>query len=165
MPILDERTLEFHSHSAEQTERLGVRLGELLQSGDLVCLAGDLGVGKTVFARGIARGWGSLDPVTSPTFVLINEYRRGDESRLSHVDAFRLGGPQEALSLGLRELLEDHGPVVVEWPERVAEALPRHRLWIHLQWVDESRRHLRMEAAGPRYERLLRAYRQAAFGG
>ncbi|MEX2030900.1 MAG: tRNA (adenosine(37)-N6)-threonylcarbamoyltransferase complex ATPase subunit type 1 TsaE [Anaerolineales bacterium] len=165
MPILDERTLEFHSHSAEQTERLGVRLGELLQPGDLICLAGDLGAGKTVFARGIARGWGSLDSVTSPTFVLINEYRRGDDSRLSHVDAFRIGGAREALDLGLRELLDEPGPVVVEWPERLAEAMPKDRLWIQLAWVEESRRHLRLEASGPRYERLLRDYRQAAFGG
>lgn len=165
MPILDERTLEFHSHSAEQTERLGVRLGELLQPGDLICLAGDLGAGKTVFTRGIARGWGSLDSVTSPTFVLINEYRRGDDSRLSHIDAFRIDGAREALDLGLRELLDDPGPVVVEWPERLAEAIPSERLWIQLAWVEDSRRHLRLEASGPRYERLLRAYRQAAFGG
>ena len=97
MPILDDRSLEFLSHSPEQTRRLGVRLGELLKDGDLICLAGDLGSGKTTLAQGIARGWGSLDPVTSPTFVLINEYRRADDTRLYHFDAFRLSGAGEVV--------------------------------------------------------------------
>jgi tRNA threonylcarbamoyladenosine biosynthesis protein TsaE len=165
MPILDERSLEFLSHSPEQTRRLGVRLGELLKPGDLICLAGDLGSGKTTLAQGIARGWGSLDPVTSPTFVLINEYRRADTATLYHFDAFRLTGVAEAAALGLRELLDDSSPVLVEWPERVAKALPLHRLWISLHWVDELRRGLHIEASGPRYERMLRLFRQAAFGG
>jgi tRNA threonylcarbamoyladenosine biosynthesis protein TsaE len=165
MPILDDRSLEFLSHSPEQTQRLGVRLGELLKGGDLICLAGDLGSGKTTLAQGIARGWGCLDPVTSPTFVLINEYRRADAARLYHFDAFRLGSVQEALALGLEELLERDGPVLVEWPDRVEEALPEQRLWVSLRWADESRRGLRMLAAGPRYERLLKQFRKAAFGG
>ena len=165
MPILDEGSLEFLSHSPEQTRRLGVRLGELLKPGDLICLAGDLGSGKTTLAQGIARGWGCLDPVTSPTFVLINEYRRADGARLYHFDAFRLGGAPEAIALGLTELMDGEGPIVVEWPERVAEALPPQRLWINLQWADESRRGMRLEATGPRYERLLRQFRKAAFGG
>lgn len=165
MPILDEGSLEFLSHSPEQTRRLGVRLGELLKPGDLVCLAGDLGSGKTTLAQGIARGWGCLDPVTSPTFVLINEYRRADSGRLYHFDAFRLEGTAEAEALGLTEVLEGDGPVLIEWPERVAEALPPERLWIGLRWADDSRRRLHLEASGPRYERLLRLFRKAAFGG
>jgi tRNA threonylcarbamoyladenosine biosynthesis protein TsaE len=165
MPILDDRSLEFLSHSPEQTQRLGVRLGELLKDGDLICLAGDLGSGKTTLAQGIARGWGSLDPVTSPTFVLINEYRRADSARLYHFDAFRLGGVAEALALGLNELLEGEGPVLVEWPDRIADGLPVNRLWIRLRWADESRRSLQLTAAGPRYERLLKQFRKAAFGG
>jgi tRNA threonylcarbamoyladenosine biosynthesis protein TsaE len=165
MPILDDRSLEFLSHSPEQTRRLGVRLGELLKAGDLVCLAGDLGSGKTTLAQGIARGWGCLDPVTSPTFVLINEYRRADSARLYHFDAFRLGGVEEARALGLDELLEQEGPVLVEWPDRIEEALPERRLWVGLRWADESRRGMRMLAVGPRYERLLKQFRKAAFGG
>jgi tRNA threonylcarbamoyladenosine biosynthesis protein TsaE len=165
MPILDERSLEFLSHSPEQTQRLGVRLGELLKPADLLCLAGDLGSGKTTLAQGIARGWGALDPVTSPTFTLINEYRRADRARLFHVDAFRLSGAQEAFTLGLDELLDGHGPVVVEWPERILTLLPPERLWIELSWVDESRRNLQFKATGHAYDRLLRAFRKAAFGG
>ncbi len=165
MPILDETSLEFLSHSPEQTQRLGVRLGELLRPGDLVCLAGDLGSGKTTLAQGIARGWGSVDAVTSPTFVLINEYRRADGGRLYHFDAFRLNTVSEAATLGLAEILDSDGPVVVEWPERVEALLPPERLWIALRWVDESRRGLVLRPTGHRYERLLRQFRRTAFGG
>jgi tRNA threonylcarbamoyladenosine biosynthesis protein TsaE len=164
MPILDERSLDFVSHSPEQTRRLGVRLGELLKPGDLILLDGDLGAGKTTFAQGIARGWGSLDPVTSPTFVLINEYRRADEARLFHFDAFRLGGAEDAVALGLQETMEDGGPVMIEWPARVQSMLPSQGLWVRLRWVDDSRRALQLEAHGPRSEALLRAFRKAAFG-
>lgn len=165
MPILDEHSLDFVSHSPDQTRRLGVRLGELLKPGDLVLLAGDLGAGKTTFAQGIARGWGSLDPVTSPTFVLINEYRRADEARLVHFDGFRLENGAEAASLGLQEMIEEGGPLLIEWPERVQSMLPGHGLWVHLRWVDDSRRALRLEAHGVRSETLLRLFRKAAFGG
>ena len=105
MPILEGQSLDFLSHSPEQTVRLGVRLGELLRRGDVICLAGDLGSGKTTLARGIARGWGSLDQVTSPSFILINEYRRADNQRLYHIDAYRMSGPAEADLLGLHELV------------------------------------------------------------
>jgi len=165
MPILDERSLDFVSHSPEQTRRLGVRLGELLKPGDLILLDGDLGAGKTTFAQGVARGWGSLDPVTSPTFVLINEYRRADEARLFHFDAFRLEGPEDAVALGLQEMMEDGGPVMIEWPDRVQSMLPSQGLWVRLRWVDDSRRALQLEARGARSEALLRAFRKAAFGG
>jgi tRNA threonylcarbamoyladenosine biosynthesis protein TsaE len=165
MPILDEHSLDFVSHSPDQTRRLGVRLGELLKPGDLVFLAGDLGAGKTTFAQGIARGWGSLDPVTSPTFVLVNEYRRADEAHLYHFDAFRLDKPAEAVALGLTEILEEGGPLLVEWPERVQPVLPENGLWVRLRWVDDSRRALQLDAHGSRSEALLRQFRKAAFGG
>ncbi|MCK5646380.1 MAG: tRNA (adenosine(37)-N6)-threonylcarbamoyltransferase complex ATPase subunit type 1 TsaE [Anaerolineales bacterium] len=165
MPIIAEGSLDFLSHSPEQTLRIGIRLGELIQPGDVICMAGDLGTGKTTIARGIARGWGSLDLVTSPTFVLINEYRRADAMRLYHFDAFRLSGSVEAIDIGLLELFEDRVSILVEWPERVAEVIPDERLWISLRWVDESRRGLHFDALGPRYERLLKDFRKVVFGG
>ena len=82
MPILDPHSLEFISRSAEQTRRVGMRLGGMVGSGDVICLVGDLGSGKTTFIQGFAAGWGSLDPVTSPTFVLVNLYRRPEGARL-----------------------------------------------------------------------------------
>ena len=165
MPILIEGSLEFLSHSPEQTVRLGVRLGELIKPGHLICMAGDLGAGKTTLAQGIARGWGSLEQVTSPSFVLINEYHRADSSRLFHFDAFRLSGAEEAINLGLLELFDNGGPLLIEWPERIAAILPDERLWISLRWVDESRRGLHFNGHGSVYERLLREYRKVVFGG
>jgi tRNA threonylcarbamoyladenosine biosynthesis protein TsaE len=165
MPILDDRSLEFLSHSPEQTRRLGVRLGEMLEDGDLVCLEGDLGSGKTTLAQGIGRGWGALEAVTSPSFVLVNEYRRANASILFHVDAYRLTGPEEAQAMGLHELLASGPPLIIEWPQRVAGLLPESNLTIALSWVDDSRRRMRFQANGTRYERLLRDYRKLAFGG
>jgi tRNA threonylcarbamoyladenosine biosynthesis protein TsaE len=101
MPILDPHSLEFISRSAEQTRRVGMRLGALVDGGDVVCLVGDLGSGKTTFVQGLAAGWGSLDPVTSPTFVLVNLYRRPEGARLYHLDAYRLSGASEAADLDL----------------------------------------------------------------
>lgn len=165
MPILTDQTLEFISHSAEQTRRLGVRLGELLQPTDLICLSGDLGSGKTTLVQGIARGWGALDEATSPTFVIINQYRRADSARMYHLDAFRLSGSAEAEAMGIYELLDSDGPLVIEWPERIPGILPEERWWVQMQWVDESRRRLRIDAAGSRYIRLLRDFQKSAFGG
>jgi len=165
MPILDERTLDFVSHSAEQTQRLGVRLGELLRSGDLVCLSGDLGTGKTTFAAGVGRGWGALQPVTSPTFILVNEYPRpGDGLTLYHVDCYRVENAREALDFGLAEILDSAGAVLIEWAERIQSALPRERLWIALRHVGETKRGLMFMASGARYERLLADFRRSAFG-
>jgi tRNA threonylcarbamoyladenosine biosynthesis protein TsaE len=164
MPILEGQSLDFLSHSPEQTVRLGVRLGELLQRGDVICLAGDLGSGKTTLAQGIARGWGSLDPVTSPSFILINEYRRADQQRLYHLDAYRIDGSPEADLLGFHELLDIDGSMVIEWPERISELIPAHRLWLSLRWVDELRRGLNFVATGIRYEHMLETFRVSAFG-
>jgi tRNA threonylcarbamoyladenosine biosynthesis protein TsaE len=165
MPILAEGTLDFLSHSPEQTLRIGVRLGEMIKPGDVICMSGDLGTGKTTMAQGIARGWGSLDAVTSPTFVLMNEYRRADSAKLYHLDAFRLSGMDEVLHIGFNEILEEGGPVLIEWPENISDAIPEERLWIDLRWVEDSRRGLFFSATGPRYERLLRNFRKIVVGG
>lgn len=165
MPILEGQSLDFQSHSPEQTIRIGVRLGELLELSDLICLAGDLGSGKTTLAQGIARGWGSLDVVTSPSFILVNQYRRADQQILYHVDAFRMAGVDDAYIIGLHELIEDKAPVLLEWPERIAEMLPPERLWITLRWVDELHRGMQVTAQGLGYERKLDQFRRSAFGG
>jgi tRNA threonylcarbamoyladenosine biosynthesis protein TsaE len=103
VPILREGELDIISHSVEQTQRLGARLGTLLQPGDLICLSGDMGAGKTVFAAGIGKGWGTQTVVTSPTFNLIHEYRRNqDAQRLFHLDCYRLRGASDAEAIGWR---------------------------------------------------------------
>jgi tRNA threonylcarbamoyladenosine biosynthesis protein TsaE len=165
MPILDEHSLEFLSHSPDQTERLGVRLGELLSEDELLCLQGDLGAGKTTLAKGIARGWGAMNVATSPSFILINEYQRADAGKLYHFDAFRLNGESEAIDLGFTDILGAGAPILIEWPEHIQGLLPDEKLWIGLHWVDELRRGLRMEAFGQTYEKLLRNFRLTTFGG
>jgi tRNA threonylcarbamoyladenosine biosynthesis protein TsaE len=164
MPILDARTLEFFSRSADQTRRLGMRLGGLLQKGDVVLLQGELGSGKTTLVQGMAQGWGSLDPVSSPTFVLVNVYRRPDGQALYHLDAYRLRSAAEALELDLDWLMES-GALVVEWPENIQSALPREHLLVRLRWIAEEQRGMVFLAQGSRYEELVQEFRQKVVGG
>jgi tRNA threonylcarbamoyladenosine biosynthesis protein TsaE len=164
MPILDSHSLEIISRSTDQTRRVGMRLGALLRPGDLVALVGDLGSGKTTLVQGIAAGWGSLDPVSSPTFVLVNVYRHTDGVRLFHLDAYRLNHPVEAVELDLESML-DQGPMIVEWAERVQSVLPEEGLWVHLNYIDEIQRDLIFSARGQYYEDLLSRFRKLIYGG
>jgi tRNA threonylcarbamoyladenosine biosynthesis protein TsaE len=164
MPIIDENTLDYFSRSPEQTRRLGIRLGAILQPGDVVCLAGDLGAGKTTFVQGIAKGWGSLDSVSSPTFVLVNVYRRPDKALLSHLDAYRLGSADEAEDLDILPLMES-GPILVEWPERIQEVLPRDHMWVSLRWLADEQRGLLFKGVGKHYNKMIQNLKKQVFGG
>lgn len=164
MPIIDEFTLDIFSRSPEQSRKLGARLGSLLQPGDVICLSGDLGAGKTTLTQGIARGWGSLDSVSSPTFVLVNVYRRPDGQTLSHLDAYRLDSADEAEDLDLLPLMES-GPVLIEWPERIKEVLPVDHLWVSMRWLADEQRGMIIKATGKRYQQLVKQLQKYAFGG
>jgi tRNA threonylcarbamoyladenosine biosynthesis protein TsaE len=165
MAILDERSLDFFSSSAEQTMRLGVRLGELLNPADCLCLAGDLGAGKTTLARGIGRGWGTAARITSPSFTLVNEYPRLSDGRvLYHVDCYRLSGTGDIVTAGLEDIFDGRRTTMVEWPERCADLLPEDHLWIALRYLNETRRGVRMTAGGPRSAEMLTAFKKSAFG-
>ncbi len=164
MPILNAHTMDFFSRSPEQTRRIGRRLGGALQPGDVVCLQGDLGAGKTTFVQGVAQGWGSQDAVSSPTFILVNVYRRADEAQLFHMDAYRLDSASEAEELDLEAMLSQ-GPLLIEWPERIGGLVPGERLWIHLEHVDDEEREMNFKATGKRYDDLLEMIRHAAYGG
>ncbi len=163
MPILSQNTFEFFSRSPEQTRRLGARLGSMISAGDVICLAGDLGSGKTTLVQGIAQGWGSIDAVTSPTFVLVNEYRRTDGTLLNHLDAYRLSNAAEAEDLDLVRMLEA-GVMIVEWAERVRAALPGENLWIDLKWIADEQRNLFFTPNGEHYRSLLTEYRNSVLG-
>ncbi|HEX3049829.1 MAG TPA: tRNA (adenosine(37)-N6)-threonylcarbamoyltransferase complex ATPase subunit type 1 TsaE [Aggregatilineaceae bacterium] len=148
--------VEFTSRSVEDTTRLGIRLGEVLRAGDIICLSGDLGAGKTTLTKGIGQGWGAEENVTSPTFVLIHEHHRPqDEQILYHIDCYRLSGSGDAWGIGLEELMQGSGPVILEWPENIEDALPAERLWVALTLVDDHERHIMMEANGARYVELV----------
>lgn len=142
--------------SPAQTEETGRLLGKLLTPGDIICLSGDLGAGKTVLARGVARGLGVAGPVTSPTFTLINEY----DGRLPfyHLDVYRLGGEGEMADLGYEEYFYGAGVTLVEWAERVAGVLPGERLEILIRGSlnDPEKREITFLPRGGRYRRLVK---------
>jgi len=140
-----------------------MRLGGLLHRSDLICLQGDLGAGKTTFVQGLAQGWGSLDAVSSPTFVLVNEYSRPDESQLFHMDAYRLESAAEAAELDLDSMLA-RGALIVEWADRVVSVLPDERLWVQLEYRAEEQRQMGFRAKGPRYDALLAELQGNMFG-
>jgi tRNA threonylcarbamoyladenosine biosynthesis protein TsaE len=150
------------SHSAEQTAQIGVRLGQLLAAGDLICLSGGLGAGKTALAAGIGKGWGALEPINSPTFVLVHEHHRSRDGQcLYHLDCYRLNSLDDAESAGIEDILAADDSVMIEWPEQIADLLPPERLWITLELPDApeenvaTERHIIIRATGERYMMLL----------
>jgi len=163
VPILRAHAFEFISNSPQQTRRVGMRLGAHLEPGHVVALVGDLGSGKTTLVQGVAQGWGALDPVTSPTFILVNVYRRAQGQPLFHMDAYRLGSLHEAWELDLPALW-DQGPLLVEWADRIAALLPEDRLEVHLDWMDEWKRRLLFQGRGPRANALVQRLRHDLLG-
>jgi tRNA threonylcarbamoyladenosine biosynthesis protein TsaE len=122
------------THAAEETESVAAALGNVLRPGDLVVLSGELGAGKTTFAKGVARALGVVEPVTSPTFTIVQEY---DASvPMAHVDVYRLVHMQELHDVGFEELL-DGRVVLVEWGETIARALPSDRIEVRLTLTDD----------------------------
>lgn len=141
--------------SPEETSRLGMLLGARLKAGDIVCLHGELGAGKTCFAKGVALGMGIKEPVTSPTFTLVNEYHGA--LTLYHLDVYRLDGSAEMDDLGYEEYFYGDGVALVEWAERVRDVLPDERLEIFINRgaeTDEDRE-IKMTPFGDRYRLLV----------
>lgn len=135
--MIEETTLV--SDAPEETEAAGARLAAQLGPGDVVALTGELGSGKTCFIQGLARGLGVAGRATSPTFVLINEYR--GRLPVYHVDAYRTRSLAELQDLGLEELFDGEGVTVVEWADRLEPLLPARAVRVHLEGVgDEPRR-------------------------
>ena len=147
--------------SAESAFALGVALGRLLAPGAVICLSGQLGAGKTVFSRGIGAGWGATPPVTSPTYNLAHEHeRQKDETRLFHVDFYRIRGPRDAETLGIHEIMDGGNIAVFEWPERILDILPAERLWIDIRLRSDATRELHFNAQGERHSALLKRLRR-----
>jgi tRNA threonylcarbamoyladenosine biosynthesis protein TsaE len=143
------------SGSPAETLVLGERLGRLAAAGDLVCLWGDLGAGKTQLAKGIARGLGIDDTVNSPTFVLMSEYR--GRLPLFHVDLYRLADAADALAGGVVDERQVEGLTVVEWPDRMGVVLPAGRLDVRISGTGDEPRTIELVAGSPGYRRYLEA--------
>jgi tRNA threonylcarbamoyladenosine biosynthesis protein TsaE len=131
------RAIVVRTNGPEQTRSVGTAFAASLPAGATLSLSGPLGAGKTVLVRGLCEGLGVVDDVTSPTFTLVNEYAAGNGARIIHVDCFRLAGPAELEDLALEDRRGKHTVMVVEWGDRVADALPPDTIRVSIE-PDES---------------------------
>ena len=138
--------MEFTTHSPQETEQLGQKLGQILPAGTVIAYRGDLGAGKTAFTRGLARGLGITAPVTSPTYTIVNEYTSG-RLPLFHFDMYRLHSADDLFDIGWDDYLERQGICAVEWSENVAEAM-ENALTVTICKTGEESRKITLEG-GP----------------
>ncbi|MBM3674669.1 MAG: tRNA (adenosine(37)-N6)-threonylcarbamoyltransferase complex ATPase subunit type 1 TsaE [Actinobacteria bacterium] len=162
--------MEVCTRGERETRALGEAIGALAAPGDVIVLAGDLGAGKTVVAKGIAAGLGVTEPVVSPTFTIVREYE--GRCPVRHLDVYRLDSLQELMEIGLDELIDDRGVTLVEWGDAVGALLPADRLEVRLEVLppeeaDDETRVVTICGLGPRW--LARSAALAAavapFGG
>jgi tRNA threonylcarbamoyladenosine biosynthesis protein TsaE len=144
------------SHDPGDTRRIGEQLGRWLEGGEVIALEGDLGAGKTCFVQGLALGLG-VDPsvpVTSPTFTLVGEYP--GRLALRHADFYRVESYARLDDAGFDDLVDPRGVLVVEWPQRFPDAIPRDRLDVRIEVVSESSRRIHVSGVGERARALAR---------
>ena len=138
---MENRNETFKTETPEETQALGEKLGRTLKQGDVIALIGDLGTGKTCLTQGIARGVGIApnEIVSSPSYILINEY--SGTVPIYHIDLYRLENSEEIAELGLSEYVEGDGICIIEWAERMADALPDTCIRIHITLAEEHTSH------------------------
>jgi tRNA threonylcarbamoyladenosine biosynthesis protein TsaE len=124
--------MTIESMCAQDTFEFGRMLGKKLTPGSVVCLSGDLGTGKTIFSKGLAKGLGIEEPVVSPTFTIVQEYTTGSLP-LYHFDTYRIADPEEMYEIGFDDYLYGNGICLIEWPEMVQELLPPKRLELKIE--------------------------------
>ena len=135
--------MEFLTNSPEETEAIGKRLGEMLTPGAVIAYQGDLGAGKTAFTRGVALGLGAKEPVTSPTYTIVNEYLSG-KYPLFHFDMYRLASSDDLFDIGWEDYLERGGICAVEWSENVADAM-ENAIVVTIEKLGEDTRRITIE--------------------
>ncbi|MBB6714236.1 tRNA (adenosine(37)-N6)-threonylcarbamoyltransferase complex ATPase subunit type 1 TsaE [Clostridium gasigenes] len=143
----------FHVDSVEKTTALGFNIGKLLNSGDIICLTGDLGTGKTHITKGIAKGLNIDDHITSPTFTIVNEYDTG-RLKLFHFDVYRVNDPDEIYAIGFDDYIFSDAVSIIEWANYIEEILPREYLHINIEKdlnIDENFRKITIIAYGDKY--------------
>jgi len=153
--------LELISHSPEQTQKLGMRIGKLALPGDVFLLVGDLGAGKTCLTQGVAWGLDIKEYTMSPSFVIVRElYGR---LPLYHIDLYRLDRIEESMELGLDEYLYGRGVCVVEWAEKALSILPAEHLLIEIGYLADTERNFQMKPSGQRYLDMVEQLKQFSF--
>jgi len=141
--------MKFESYSPEETEKIACDIGKELEPGDVVCLEGDLGAGKTAFVRGLAKAFDVHEPVTSPTFTIVNEY--DGTLPVYHFDVYRINDIEEMFEIGFDEYIDNNGILVIEWAENIKEILPSSYLHIKIIKnlnIGENYREIYMEKIG-----------------
>lgn len=128
----DVVNLIFNTYSSEETKKIGYDMGYNANAGDIFCLVGDLGVGKTVITKGIAEGLGITENITSPTFTIVNEYN-GKRLNLYHFDTYRIADEDEMIEIGFDEYLHGQGVCVIEWANIVKNVIPKNAVWITIE--------------------------------
>jgi tRNA threonylcarbamoyladenosine biosynthesis protein TsaE len=145
--------IELVTDDPDATRALAARLATVARPGDLLCLWGELGAGKTVFAKGFGAGLGVVGTISSPSFVLMGEYQ--GRLPLFHLDLYRLAGAADALEGGLLDERQSAGVVLVEWPDRLGSTLPVERLDVRIDGSGDAPRRIRLIPTGPTYARYL----------
>ena len=135
--------MTYLTNSPEETEKVGAALGKILSPGTILAYRGDLGAGKTAFTRGLARGLGYTEPVTSPTYTIVNEYL-GGRLPLFHFDMYRLGSSDDLWDIGWEDYLERGGICAVEWSENVDDAM-ENAIWVTIHKTGEASRRIEIE--------------------
>lgn len=145
--------MEFHIYSVGETTNLGIKIGKLLNSGDIVCLTGDLGTGKTHITKGLALGLDINDNITSPTFTIVNEYDTG-RLKLNHFDVYRVSDPDEIYAIGFDDYIFSDAVSIIEWANYIEEILPKDLLHINIEKdlkKGENYRKITLTPYGDRY--------------
>jgi tRNA threonylcarbamoyladenosine biosynthesis protein TsaE len=146
--------MEFEIYSVDETTQLGIKLGALLNFGDIICLTGDLGTGKTHITKGIAKGLNITDNITSPTFTIVNEYE-GGRLKLNHFDVYRVSDPDEIYAIGFDDYIFSDAVSIIEWANYIEEILPEGLLHIKIQKDfirGEDYRKITLTPYGERYD-------------
>ncbi len=141
--------MQFVSHSIQETEQFGEEVAKSLRGGDVLAFTGSLGMGKTAFTRGLARGLGCRGRVTSPTFTIVNEY--DGKTPLFHFDMYRLGSSDELFDIGWDDYLARDGVCAVEWSERVSDALPDDTIYVDIARGEEDENTRTITVTGGRF--------------
>lgn len=136
---------EFITHSPEETIALAEKTGRLLRAGDCIAYYGDLGAGKTTFTRGLAKGLGLPDEVSSPTFAIVNEYHGKGSLSLYHFDMYRIMGSDELETTGFYDYPMEESVFAVEWSENIEDAFPENTIRIRIERVDDNTRKITIE--------------------
>ena len=153
------QTFKIISNSVKQTQEIAAKLAKCLKPGDVIALIGNLGSGKTAFVKGLVRGLGiSKSKVLSPTFVLMRQYK--GKMTVNHFDLYRLKNIQQLREIGYEEYFFSDGITVIEWADRVKEALPKEYLEIGFDFLDKNSRCLKFKAYGKRYADHLRDFKR-----